>query len=1075
MRKDVKRSLVFWPLLASLVVVAVSWFGANNPSFIAFETPQRHQDSPTAHSVAEPKGQKAVVSTVSVLPTAKPVSRSEADSATIEVSVLHEQIEPPVVDVTLVERTEHGSRGMRMPIRLERELISPSASIATSDQPTELPEAIEEPMPAVPENLDAELSIAAANRFDAFAFESAVDEDQMQGSLLLGATNTVIGNANETHVTGDRNEQTPAKPSVAAIAEQAEPSKQPEATSKAETAATPGRLLAPVRDEQHELAGHDNPMIDDELSLARSYDEIAILSPSVDYSRVSGNEVSLNVALPTRSPSVDLAANPSTRESILPKSISVLSKISPQSSFDPRTPEVIAKANLSDDTVSSQDAGAIFQASRRSHQLSPAGWPVTSRLDQQLNLLAEFANSDSEADFKSYDVGTTRRQEEMTAVDHWTQRVQAVLGELRTQPRLGVSRAGQLIDELDVLRKHGRATAEAMATREIQIRFLYACFAIERRVAVWKPIWHLTQTGDTQTLSSRHGIDSEVDARAYVAKVRQILAETGDAEGWSQFLLLDAIENAATGISKDDRAMLAKRFLARLRWHGLHPEHRDWLGNDAIEQLAVVVRPWTRGAVDYASLLNQIEHQESNEIDTVSVEIAEAVQTLRHADNPVAVEVATAIDTYYRNANVRMAISQQMLQRMLPTIAPQSIPVRTRMLGSRVRGMSHVQSALSIKLLPSPNHWQIDLQTTGNVQTQSVGFSGPVALRTRGGTDFQATTPIEITPDGVQLGESWVDVRGENRLQGIETEYDNWPLIGALVRSIAASRYDSLEPISNRLAQEKVRDQVGGEIDQRIDKEVKDSARSLSKMVLGPLGALKLDPQVADMQTTNDRLLARYRLAGDWQLGAYTPRPRALRDSLMSVQVHQSAMNNTLEQLVPRDQPRFIADMVGEGMMLFGQNLAVVPDDIPNDVMIQFAKTRPITVEIEDGKLWLTLRIVRLTRGETFDLRRFVVRAAYVPQVEGLRATLVREGHLSISGPSLSMRERLPIRAIFNKVLSPNHGFPLTTELLVSHPAAEKLQISQLELREGWIAMSISEGNPARVATHPGGRSADRN
>ncbi|WP_345319264.1 hypothetical protein [Novipirellula rosea] len=1051
MRKDVKRSLVFWPLLTSVIVVMVSWLGTTS-WFGEFTTPARTPVS--SRPAAENAAASGAKTTAPALPTAKPVSRAVA-TITPQISVLHNPISPPDVDVSVVERVEHGSRGMRMPLRLEREMISPTASIATSELPTELPE---EELPAAPapaiakpvnEQLNEQLSIAAANKFDAFAFKPAHDDSSMHGNLALGVTNTVVIDADASN---DANAIDDAAPHQ-------------EISETAAGHAT--RLVAPVREEQQELAGHDAAIASHlphhELSLAESYDQLATLGPEVDYSRVRGNEVVLNVAAPPVAATPDIASNPAPHESILPKSVSVLAKISPRAALDPRAPEVISKTNADDKNASSQASTSVFQADRRSHQLSPAGWPVTISLDHQLELLAEYSKSDSEA----ADAAMTLRQQELAAVSQWTHRVQDTLRELRTLPRLGAPRAGDLIASLDRLRSEGRETAESMATREIQIRFLYACFAIERRVAVWNPIWELTQRGDTQTLASRSILESDVDAGAFVAGARLILSETGDAEGWSRYLLLDEIENAATGTSNEDRAMLAKRFLARLRWHGLHPEHREWLGNDAIEQLAVAVRPWTRGAVDYASLLNQIEHQESNEIDTVSLEIAEAVQTLRHADNPVAVEVASAIDTYYRNANVRMAISQPMLQRMLPTIAPQTIPVRTEMLGSRVRGTSHVQSKLNIELLPSPNHWQIDLQTTGNVQTRSVGFSGPVALRTHGDADFQATTPIEITPDGVQLGDSWVDVRGENRLQGIESDYDNWPLIGALVRTIAESRYESLEPISNRLSQEKVRDQVGGEIDQRVDKQINDSARNLSKMVLGPLGALRLDPQVADMQTTTDRLLARYRLAGDWQLGAHTPRPRALRDSLMSVQVHQSAMNNTLEQLVPRDRPRLISEMIHEGMLLFGKETQTIPDDIPDDVMIQFAKTRPITVEIEDGKLWLTLRIVRLTRGETFDLRRFVVRAAYVPKVDGLHATLVRDGHLSISGPSLSMRERLPIRAIFNKVLSPNHGFPLTTEALAQHSAVDGLQISQLELREGWIAMSISEADAARIATRP--------
>ena len=235
-------------------------------------------------------------------------------------------------------------------------------------------------------------------------------------------------------------------------------------------------------------------------------------------------------------------------------------------------------------------------------------------------------------------------------------------------------------------------------------------------------------------------------------------------------------------------------------------------------------------------------------------------------------------------------------------------------------------------------------------------------------------------------------------------------------------------------------------------------------MVLGPLGRLQLDPRVTDMRTTEQRLMARYRVAGDWQLGAFTPRPRALSDSLMSVQLHQSALNNTLEQLMATHQAIGIRELMQKTAATFGKTDIAIPEDIPGDVSIQFARTRPITVEIEDGLLWLTLRIIRLRRDEGIDLTQFIVRAAYRPEVEGMNARLVRDGHLRISGPRMAMRERLPVRAIFNKVFATNREIPLTVSQLTENPATEGLIVSQLELRDGWLAMAISEAGAARIA-----------
>ena len=93
-----------------------------------------------------------------------------------------------------------------------------------------------------------------------------------------------------------------------------------------------------------------------------------------------------------------------------------------------------------------------------------------------------------------------------------------------------------------------------------------------------------------------------------------------------------------------------------------------------------------------------------------------------------------------------------------------------------------------------------------------------------------------------------------------------------------------------------------------------------------------------------------------------------------------------------------------------------------------------------------------------------IIKAAYRPQTDGLHAYLVRDGHLSISGPNMSMRKRLPARTIFNKVLSTNHMLPITPKTLQDREAFQGLAISQLELERGWIGLALSDAKPGTIA-----------
>ncbi|MGB0597431.1 MAG: hypothetical protein ACPGLY_12155 [Rubripirellula sp.] len=716
------------------------------------------------------------------------------------------------------------------------------------------------------------------------------------------------------------------------------------------------------------------------------------------------------------------------------------------------------------------------------NEITFAGWPSTTVLDEQLASL------------------TVHRSSE---VKQWALVVADALAELQSLSRLGEPQAGILIDRLNQLARSGLQQAEQVTDRNLQIQWLLASHAIVRRVAIWKPTWQLVQPNPqgtdqpsqtdratesavsltvptADTVAKRSTIVKQVAARQWLDdgdqakeaaclqtvlhQLRNDVAETGDHAAWASFLLLDEIEQAAQHANSRDRVVLAQRILSRLQWHGLDREQERWLDRDSVEQLVSLIRPWARGAIDYANLLRQLERQEADAIDLNAIEIANSVQSLRFAASPDVVTIGEEINTYYRNANIRLALSQTLLQRMMPTIEPQTVPLQTTILGSRVRGTSQLESDLRLQLSPSPNRWRFDLQAIGNVQTNSTGLQRGVAVRTRGNSEFQASTPIEINTKGIDVGTCQVSVQGRSNLRGIRSEYDRWPVVGSLVRSIAKRRYELLQPQANRIANHKIKAEVSEELQERVDERVSLATKQMSEMILGPLGRLQLDPKVMDLQTTDKRLLARYRLAGDWQLAAFTPRPRAPSSSLMSLQIHQSALNNTFEQLIPREQPLTIQELIRHTGVTFGQSEITLPEDIPSNVSVQFAKTRPITVEIEDGKLWITLRVLRLQRDNHQCLTRFIVRATYHPQVDGINASLVRDGHLRISGPGMSARERLPIRAIFNKVLASSRSLPLTLPQVANHPTMDGLEVSQVELRDGWIAFAISEQGAYKIA-----------
>ncbi|KLU04630.1 putative transmembrane protein [Rhodopirellula islandica] len=864
-----------------------------------------------------------------------------------------------------------------------------------------------------------------------------------------------------------------------------------------------GTLQAPVIDIETELAGFAETLEQEPSFEPFAQSVPASLSPGLD-DPTSTEPTSLS--LPAEMFHTDSQRSESV--SLIPESVAVLAKPSVP---EPELPELNLDLPrfVRPPVVSPTDAAKAAQT----HHVT--GWPLAKQLRLELSELSSHANLAVDANEELNDVLLTSvdmeqtdlktaHEEMLRSSDHhglsdsseeavrrhatsivmgrWAGEVDERLNRLRQLSRLGDPEAGTVLRELSSLAAAGLQLAERAPARDQQVRWLQASHSLSRRTSIWASIWQLarghsgsfdssgTLPHETLTLHSQTPTHQRFDVHQLIREVREQLPETGDPQGWTTFLLLDKIQTLASSDDMDQRALTAQRYLSRITSKRLAPEHEDWLNQPSLPQLTEAMKTWSAMPIDYVALLQDLERAEADAIDLAAVKVTNAFQSLRFSDDTHAARVAKAIDLNYRNANVRTAISAKLIERLIPSVPDRTSPISTQIAGTPVRGTSNVSTAMDLRLNPTPGQWSIDLLTHGDVSTRSQAAQSGVTVHSNGWANFDASTPIRISANGLTVGGTEVQVNANNRLQRVDSKVNEWPLIGSLVRGIAEKKYEDTKSLANQRTRQQIRDEVVQGTQSELTTQTNNASEKWDDLVLGPLGRLELAPTVIDLETTSERLIARYRLAGDWQLAAHTPRPRAWNDSWLSLQMHQSAINNTLEQILPRGEVKTFQELYTDTFALFGKDGVALPEEVPGEAEIAFSPTRPMTIEIEDGKMWLTLRVVRLSQPGSPKLTRFIVRAAYKPEIDGLNARLVRDGHLRVSGPGMSMRQRLPIRAIFNKVLAEDRVIPLTTPKLIEHPAMQDLAVSQLELRDGWLALALSPVEAPSVATRANSR-----
>jgi hypothetical protein len=216
-----------------------------------------------------------------------------------------------------------------------------------------------------------------------------------------------------------------------------------------------------------------------------------------------------------------------------------------------------------------------------------------------------------------------------------------------------------------------------------------------------------------------------------------------------------------------------------------------------------------------------------------------------------------------------------------------------------------------------------------------------------------------------------------------------------------------------------------------------------------------------EMKSSPERLVARVRVARDDQLGSHTPRPRALSDSLASVQLHETAMNN-LAITLGLDGQRLTGDELQAKLReRFSQLAEREPLETRRDTVFQFAPKDAVQFRIADGQLELQVAFdsIELDGAEIPDI---IVHAHYAPVVNGLNAELQRDGALGIEG-RVSAGERARLHNIF-KTVFPSESPLRLVRLDDEDRRLNGLMITQFVLEDGWVGIAIGPESTNRVA-----------
>lgn len=537
---------------------------------------------------------------------------------------------------------------------------------------------------------------------------------------------------------------------------------------------------------------------------------------------------------------------------------------------------------------------------------------------------------------------------------------------------------------------------------------------------------------------------------------------------WTEYLKIDALRATfeASGNDVKARRLAAQKFLTRLTAPVLDDQQRQFLASQLDPALIETLRGAAGEAIDLHETLQTLDDWQATRAGYQAARLARAMQGLAWQDDEASQLLVAAMNDQLRAPNLRLSVSDEMLNRMLPASQELAAPVNENVLGADVRGHSRIANRLQIRLIPDPEQIQLRLEAIGLVRSRTEASQKGFTIDNVGDSRFQVLKRLAIGRNGIQSDRPSATASSSSQVVGMRSPYDGFPVLGWMARKMASRQIAERAPLADRLVESRIKAEASQRMELEIDQQLTGLQTWLTTSLIEPLTALELEPEAVEMRSTHDRILMQYRMAGRDQLAAGSSRPMGLQGSLMSMQLHESLINNMLARIELAGRSYTGDELAAHLATIFGPQAK--PDDkfANTTYKLEFAPYDPVALHFDNGQcvIELNLRSLKVGRGKAW--KNLTVRATYAPVVTGDRLRMIQdESGISLQGNrQLTFRDQTAIRAIFTALFRGQYEIALLppgiTERLGS-PVA----MSQFELADGWLALSMDlAGAPATLA-----------
>ncbi len=490
-------------------------------------------------------------------------------------------------------------------------------------------------------------------------------------------------------------------------------------------------------------------------------------------------------------------------------------------------------------------------------------------------------------------------------------------------------------------------------------------------------------------------------------------------------------------------------------------------------------------------------HQEAPTMETTR-QVGQALGTVELlGDSP---QVVQAVHQTYSRPNVWADVSTEALNELAAPVC-QIGPVRDCILGASVRGTAITSGLVRFYPHEAANRIEMDIYLAGVINSRTQSFKKPVRIGSTGVTNYSASKRLLISDDQFTTTGIHVNARTLTRINTVTKTGGKFGK--RLVEKIAWKKVYEKKSQSEYIAARHAEQRIADNFNERVLEALTNGRVSYEGKLRAPLQRVGLLTEAIHLSSNSDAIHTQVALASYKEITTDALPPGKLIDNDVTVQLHETAINNFLpvvlagavlrqessavrphlEGDVPpwlkklsEKSPRELAEASESGGAEPVPVLATETEKKTTPFRpwyFKFNTEYPASVSFEDQKLTLRLRLAELQASEVKEdepLKNWDFIVTYKVIQQGNEVLLKRDGDIEafptgfdprwddkLTGEQVGLRSNLAKN--LNKRAAAGQGFPAEIPIpAIKLPqqggrADLTLQLAQLDCDNGWLTI----------------------